>query len=462
MAPKFGTSGLRGLVTELTDGLCAGYTRAFLAAVPHEGRLFLGRDLRASSARIAAAVAAAAAEAGVAVADCGELPTPALALAAMRAGAPSVMVTGSHIPADRNGLKFYTARGEITKADEAAILAAYAGDRAAPPAPAGPEPSALPAYRARYVAAFGPSALRGLRVGLWQHSSVARDLLAGLLGDLGAEVLPLGRSDVFVPVDTEAVDGATRAQLAAWAAEYGLDAVVSTDGDADRPLVADESGAVVPGDVIGTLTALALGADTVVTPVSSNTMIEGSGRFARVLRTKIGSPFVIAGMETAMTGPATRTVGFEANGGFLLGFAAAGPAGALPPLMTRDAVLPIVAALAEAVRQGRRLQALGAPPPSRRTAAARLSQWPPQTSQALVRRLVEDPRDRAALLGRLGPEEGIDLTDGLRIRFSSGAIVHLRPSGNAPELRCYAEADTAEAAEALVHDTLAAIRARLA
>ena len=89
MAPKFGASGLRGLVTELTDGLCAGYTRAFLAAVPHEGRLFLGRDLRASSARIAAAVAAAAAEAGVAVADCGELPTPALALAAMRAGAPS-------------------------------------------------------------------------------------------------------------------------------------------------------------------------------------------------------------------------------------------------------------------------------------------------------------------------------------------------------------------------------------
>ncbi|KAB2884258.1 MAG: phosphomannomutase, partial [Albidovulum sp.] len=358
MAPKFGTSGLRGLVTELSDGLCAGYTRAFLAAVPHRGRLFLGRDLRASSPRIAAAVAAAAAEAGVAVADCGELPTPALALAAMRAGAPSVMVTGSHIPADRNGLKFYTATGEITKADEAAILAAYAGDRAAPSARAEPEPSAMSAYRARYVAAFGPSALRGLRVGLWQHSSVARDLLAGLLADLGAEVLPLGRSEVFVPVDTEAVDGATRARLAAWAADERLDALVSTDGDADRPLVADETGAVVPGDVIGTLTALALGADTVVTPVSSNTMIEASGRFARVLRTKIGSPYVIAGMEAAMTGPAPRTVGFEANGGFLLGFAAAGPAGPLPPLMTRDAVLPILAPLSDAVRQGCRLSAL--------------------------------------------------------------------------------------------------------
>ncbi|MFN6951649.1 MAG: phosphomannomutase, partial [Albidovulum sp.] len=183
MAPKFGTSGLRGLVTELTDGLCAGYTRAFLSAVPHHGRLFLGRDLRASSARIAAAVTAAAREAGLSVSDCGEIPTPALALAAMQAGAPSVMVTGSHIPADRNGLKFYSAGGEITKTDEAAILAAYAGDRAAPAAAAEPESSALPAYRARYVQAFGPSALAGLRVGLWQHSTVARDLLAGLLAD---------------------------------------------------------------------------------------------------------------------------------------------------------------------------------------------------------------------------------------------------------------------------------------
>ena len=462
MAPKFGTSGLRGLVTELSDGLCAGYARAFLAAVPHRGRLFLGRDLRASSPRIAAAVAAAAAEAGVAVLDCGELPTPALALAAMRAGAPSVMVTGSHIPADRNGLKFYTATGEITKADEAAILAAYAGDRAAPSARAEPEPSAMSAYRARYVAAFGPSALRGLRVGLWQHSSVARDLLAGLLADLGAEVLPLGRSEVFVPVDTEAVDGATRARLAAWAADERLDALVSTDGDADRPLVADETGAVVPGDVIGTLTALALGADTVVTPVSSNTMIETSGRFARVLRTKIGSPYVIAGMEAAMTGPAPRTVGFEANGGFLLGFAAAGPAGPLPPLMTRDAVLPILAPLSEAVRQGRRLSALVATLPARRTAADRLEDVPTEASQALVRRLADDPRDRAALLGHLGPEAGLDLTDGLRIRFTSGAIVHLRPSGNAPELRCYAEADSAGAAETLVRDTLAALRTRLA
>ena len=121
LPPKFGTSGLRGLVTELSDGLCAAYTRAFLRACGQPEMLLIGRDLRPSSPRIAAAVAAGAASLGVRVVDCGAVPTPALALAALARQAPSAMVTGSHIPADRNGLKFYTARGEITKADEGEI-----------------------------------------------------------------------------------------------------------------------------------------------------------------------------------------------------------------------------------------------------------------------------------------------------------------------------------------------------
>lgn len=462
MAPKFGTSGLRGLVSELTDGLCAGYTRAFLAAVPHRGVLMIGRDLRPSSARIAGAVAAAARAAGLRVRDCGALPTPALALAAMTAGAPSIMVTGSHIPADRNGLKFYAPLGEITKADEAAILAAYAGDAPAPPAAPEPFDAALPAYANRYREAFGSAALAGLRIGVYEHSSVARDLMRDLLARLGATVVPLGRSDVFVPVDTEAVDADTRARLAGWAAEERLSAVVSTDGDADRPLVADETGAVIPGDILGTLTALALGARTVVTPVSSNTMIEATGRFARVLRTRIGSPHVIAAMEMTMQDAAARTVGFEANGGFLLGFEAEGPAGRLAALPTRDAILPILVPLAEAVRQGRLLSALVADLPDRRTASDRLEDVPTEASAAFVRRLTKGAAERARFFADLGPEAGIDTTDGLRIRFASGVIVHLRPSGNAPELRCYAEAGSAAAAETLVRRTLATVHAAMA
>ncbi|MGB1035317.1 MAG: phosphomannomutase, partial [Primorskyibacter sp.] len=124
MPPKFGTSGLRGLVTELTPDLVQSYTRAFLAACPTGGALHLGWDLRDSSPTIAASVRAAVTKAGVDLVDHGVLPTPALALAALGAKQAAIMVTGSHIPADRNGLKFYVPTGEIAKSDEAAITAA--------------------------------------------------------------------------------------------------------------------------------------------------------------------------------------------------------------------------------------------------------------------------------------------------------------------------------------------------
>jgi phosphomannomutase len=102
-------------------------------------------------------------------------------------------------------------------------------------------------------------------------------------------------------------------------ADHALDALVSTDGDGDRPLLADGEGRVVPGDILDQITAAAVGAEVVVTPVSSNSGFDLSGRFARVIRTKIGSPYVIAGMAAA----GGRVGGYEANGGFLLGFAGA-------------------------------------------------------------------------------------------------------------------------------------------
>ncbi|MAB05303.1 MAG: phosphomannomutase, partial [Rhodobacteraceae bacterium] len=166
MAPKFGTSGLRGLVTELTAELVADYTRAFLAACPHGGAVHVGRDLRPSSPEIAAVVIDTVAAEGLDVVDCGVVPTPALALSSMGAGHAAIMVTGSHIPADRNGLKFYVPGGEIDKADEEAI----SGNLGRAPAEAsrgavtdGGEAAA--GYAARYARAFGPGALAGLRIG---------------------------------------------------------------------------------------------------------------------------------------------------------------------------------------------------------------------------------------------------------------------------------------------------------
>jgi phosphomannomutase len=455
--PEFGTSGLRGLATEFTPVLVAGYTRCFLSALPEVDTVLIGRDLRASSPEIRDLVVAGAAAAGVIPVDCGVLPTPALAFAAITRDAPAIMITGSHIPADQNGLKFYLPTGEITKADEAAIADAYGrlADAPAPPlAVSEPDDSALAAFRTRYTDFFGAGTLAGWRIGVYQHSSTARDLLVELVEALGGIAIPLARSEHFVAVDTEAIDPETRGRIARWAAEHRLDAVVSTDGDADRPMLAGADGAVVPGDILGPLVARYLGAEAVAVPVSANTLLEELGAFAQVGRCRIGSPYVIAEMERLKAAGAVKVAGYEPNGGFLLGFEAASGGRRIAPLMTRDFALPILATLALAAATEGGLPALLAALPPRFTATDRLTGIPRETSQ----RIVADLLAGGGPFPWLGRPQALDTTDGARMTYGDGAILHVRPSGNAPELRCYVEADSPEAALALLSRALEALR----
>ena len=423
MAPKFGTSGLRGLVVDLQAELVSQYVTAFVATCAKGTALYVGRDLRASSPDIAGMVIAAARDAGADVVDCGAVPTPALALVSIKAGASAIMVTGSHIPADRNGLKFYTPEGEISKADEATILGALGVDLTGSGSLKQEDINGN--YVARYVDAFGPTALDGLKIGAYTHSTVGRDLLIEILRQLGAVVTELERSDTFIPVDTEAVSDDARRKLQRWASSF--DAVVSMDGDGDRPMLTDENGKLVAGDILGQITAHALGAKVVVTPISSNTAVHSLG-FDQVINTRIGSPFVIAGMVGL-----ENCVGYEANGGFLLGYEARG----LSPLLTRDSMLPIVATLAEAREQG--VSALVAKQPKRFTASDRLVDFPTDASAKIIQNIQKDP---TILLEPIGLTHArTDLTDGVRM-ICEDAIIHVRPSGNAPELRLYVEGDS--------------------
>ena len=257
MSPKFSTSGLRGLVTDLTEPLVRDYTRAYLSACNITTKLFVGRDLRPSSPQLAQWISDEAVALGLTVLECGTLPTPALALAAKGHGA--IMVTGSHIPSDRNGLKFYVPTGEITKRDEVRILAALGHPKTKPQQGSLHSFDASSAFMERYESAFGATALTSLRIGVYEHSSVARDLLVNLVKRLGAQPISIARSDIFIPVDTEALDPATQALFAGWIKTHDLDVLISTDGDADRPMLIDEKAAVVPGDVLGALTARAMG-----------------------------------------------------------------------------------------------------------------------------------------------------------------------------------------------------------
>jgi phosphomannomutase len=520
----FGTSGLRGRVEDITDLEAYVTTRGFLDYLIEEDGMgpgtsvALAGDLRPSTPRILRAVARAVSDAGFAAVYCGAIPTPALTAFAVGQGWPSIMVTGSHIPFDRNGIKFNKSSGEVLKTDEDRILAAIGqvrrfeygrlpavslfADDGSLREPGEPtydvDRRAELAYRDRYLRFVPPGALAGLRLVVYEHSAVGRDVLAGILASLGAQVHPMGRSAEFVAIDTEAISGERLAVLQELAdraaAECGaIDAVVSTDGDSDRPLLAgvDEAGQIqfIPGDLLGLITADYLRADAIAVPVSSTDAIEQHlrDRPVTVVRTRIGSPWVIAAMAELA---GAHRVGWEANGGFLTASASDLDGRVLPPLPTRDAVLPIVAALHAARRRGARLGDLLAELPQRHSKAGLVDDVPVAAARALTGWF--SPQDRqvravefgdqaitwidrggarrpasgalAVALGDLRARlsrcmdgargfaeiAGIDWLDGIRVSFRNRDIAHVRPSGNAPQLRIYAVADSAQRSSAIV------------
>jgi len=470
---QFGTSGARGRVEDMTDRICYAYTAGFLQhlaarrALEAGGELAIGGDLRPSTGAIMAACARAVADRGYRPLNLGRLPAPALAAYSIGRGIPSLMVTGSHIPDDRNGIKFNLPTGEILKEDEAGIRAQdialptglFSGDGSfvAGTQPALPEgqTAAFDAYVKRYLGFFPPSCLDGLRIGLYEHSSVARDAFFAVLSGLGAHVDRLGHSDIFIPVDTEAIRPEDVALARDWAADGAYDALVSADGDGDRPLVSDERGDWLRGDIAGVLCARRLGAAGVATPVSSNTAVERCGWFAQVSRTLIGSPFVIAGMQELLHRGLDPVVGYEANGGFLLASDVVQNGRRLPALPTRDAVVVVVTILLSAKERRRRISALVADLPPRFTASDRIKEFPTDISEARLGTMKTGHPARNRVLaealfgGAFGPVADVDTTDGVRITFASGEIAHLRPSGNAPELRAYTEADSPGRATAM-------------
>lgn len=210
----------------------------------------------------------------------------------------------------------------------------------------------------------------------------------------------------------------------------------------------------------GILAAYYFAADTVVAPVSCNTAVERCGWFRVVLRTRIGSPYVIAAMLQAVADGSPCVVGYEANGGFLTATPVRADGRLLAPLPTRDPVILQLAILGLAKREAKTISQLLAALPQRFTASDRLQNFPSEISQARLQRLIAGG---VAAMETLFPEYGAlasyDTTDGLRMIFDSGDIIHLRPSGNAPELRVYAEADSDARARALVEQTLAKVAA---
>lgn len=458
---NFGTSGARGLVEQFTPEVCAAFTVAFLHVLKRNfsfDTIALAIDNRPSSESMAMACASAAKQVGIKVVYYGVVPTPAIALMSMKHQIPSIMVTGSHIPFDRNGLKFYRPDGEITKQDELSILESEATVRyESQSIELVINDEASNDYVDRNTQIFEGLPLLKKRIGVYQHSSSGRDLYPMILSKLGADVISLERSETFVPIDTEAVGDDERQKAKLWSTKYNLDAIFTTDGDGDRPMLADENGNWLRGDILGLLCAEAIGIEAVAIPISCNTSVATSKKFLKTSYTKIGSPYVIAEIDE-LKKHYSKVAGFEANGGFILGSDVLISNSRLSALPTRDAVLPAIAVLVKSAVLSEKISKLVEALPSRYTASDRIKNFEQSRSKELLTLGHANPNELVASWElELSGINRIDCTDGLRICFDNKDIVHVRPSGNAPELRCYSESYSQERADWLVRNVLHAL-----
>ncbi len=521
---KFGTSGLRDKVTAMTDMECYINTRGFIRFLEERSEIgktnkdiALGGDLRSSTPGIMSAVAQAIENSGYKVFSCGKVPAPTLLYYAMCKDIPGIMVTGSHIPDDRNGIKFTKRTGEVLKADEADILrnvecarveeyektlqeslfeedGMFKDERNVPEAEF--EANAIDIYVRIYLDVFKDKPLSHKKIVLYQHSAVGRDVVQKIFEGLGADVVTIGRSDKFVPVDTEKVSNNTITLLREAAVEHKPFAIISTDGDSDRPLLADENGRFLPGDKLGALVSIFLSPDFAAIPISANDAVVSSleQRGIRVMQTRIGSPYVVDAMNSELKrDPDSKVVSWESNGGFLLGSDWNIENSNLRYLPTRDAVLPLVSVLLLAVQEDQTVSELVTSKlPNRYTHADVIDDKTPgceiytaEMGGDIINMLspvntdiirvdftekgtktegadcdTESGRNLTGIKEKLSnyftKERGftdivsINFIDGIRIVFSNNDVAHLRPSGNAPEFRVYATADTQEEANRIV------------
>jgi len=477
---KFGTSGLRGLVTELNDRECYLYTAAFLKylldlkLINKNISVAIAGDFRPSTERIIKAVATAIKDFNFKVDYCGIIPTQTVSLYGFKRNIPSIMVTGSHIPYDRNGIKFNLPAGEILKKDEQAITEYQAKilassefdflfnkDGSFKKAPVKLPKVNLKAereYAKRYVDFFGKNLLRGKTIVVYEQSSVIRDIMVEILKKLGAKVIAVGRSQKFIPIDTEAIQEVDLKKARTWVKKYKADAVVSADGDGDRPVLFDETGQFIRGDFLAVICSTYLKADSVSATASCNTSLEKSGKFKNINRTKIGSPYVVTAMQNDKKNGYQRIVSYEANGGFLTGSDLLIGNKKIKSLPTRDSMLPILSALALSVNKKVSLSKLIKIFPQRFVYSHSIKGFLTETSQKIIKKILKRGTAEKKLAQKLfnlpAEVKKFDFTDGARMFLANGEIVHVRPSGNAPEIRVYSEADCLDRARKLTEQTL--------
>jgi len=447
VARLFGTDGVRGVANvavtaelALDLSVAAAHVLADVGAFAgHRPRAVVGRDPRASGEFLAAAVTAGLASAGVDVDDVGVVPTPAVAAIVAASGADlGVVLSASHNPMADNGIKFFARGGHKLPDDVEDEIERRVGEVWARPTGPGVgrvrrDDEAGPAW-ARSLGASVPHRLDGLRVVVDCAHGAASALGPLALRSAGADVVVVGASPDGANIN-DGVGSTHPAALQAAVLEHGADAGVAYDGDADRCLAVDATGALVDGDQVMGVLAIALSErgdlpeDVLVTTVMSNLglvlAMEEAG--IRCVRTAVGDRYVLEEMR---------------RGGYALGGEQSGHLLLLDHATTGDGVLTSLHLLARVAETGRPLAELAA-------GIARLPQV-----------LVNVPGvDRSAA----GTDPGVrDAVEAAEAELGDTGRVLLRPSGTEPLVRVMVEAPSAETAQAVADRLADVVRHRLA
>jgi phosphoglucosamine mutase len=290
----FGTDGVRGVVGEdLTPELIERLGKA-ATLWSKGGRVFVGRDTRASGPELEEAFARGIVEAGGNAVLAGVLPTPAVALLALDLG---VVVSASHNPPEYNGIKIFDRDGQkLTDSDEVEIESLLEAE-----GPADGEIDrvsvATDSYLEHITERFG-SDLSGLRIAVDCANGAYSAIAPQAFEQLGAEVTAIGAEPDGTNINVGC--GATDLSLLQRTVLTGdFDLGVAFDGDGDRMLAVDANGAAVDGDQILATLADHLGVDLVAVTVMTN---YGFHRFAeergiRLVTTDVGDRYVLEALR---------------------------------------------------------------------------------------------------------------------------------------------------------------------
>ena len=327
MGKYFGTDGIRGNYGDACINREFAYRMgaALGGMLPNGARVVMGRDTRKSGPELCGALTSGLQTKGVQVEDFGVVPTPAVARAVSCGGADlGIAVTASHNPASDNGIKLFDRKGcKLSPEKEAEIEQAI--DAQAAPSGAMPE-AELITYEGihQYVEAvrgyFERDLLKGLKVVLDTANGATCATSPSVFKSLGAEVVLMGGQpdgeNINLGVGSEHPD-----LLAASVVEHGADYGIAHDGDGDRLVVCDASGAVLDGDCLLGILALraletnCLGAGTLVTTVQSNLGLDHAIKAAggSMIRTDVGDRNVASKMREL-----GATVGGENSGHIII------------------------------------------------------------------------------------------------------------------------------------------------